>query len=113
MTPDIDLLTSTGDEQSDDKETLPVVIATILRPDDFGGVHTHVHQILGYLKMRGTPGTLITPFSWNHMLTYPAFGPRVVLERISGSASVAWYRYWHELFLGIALRRELAKLGDC
>jgi glycosyltransferase involved in cell wall biosynthesis len=36
-----------------------------------------------------------------------------VLQRFSGSAGVAWYRRWHEVFLGNALRRRLAELGDC
>ncbi len=43
----------------------------------------------------------------------PVFGVRLALERCSGSASVAWYRHWHEVFLRQALRRSLAGLGDC
>jgi glycosyltransferase involved in cell wall biosynthesis len=102
-----------GNGKPQDQASLPVVIATILRPDDFGGVHTHVRQIRAYLETRSTSSTLVTPFSWSRLLTYPAFGPRLVLERLSGSASVAWYRYWHELFLREALRRCLAGMGDC
>ena len=85
----------------------------MLRPTDFGGVHTHVHQVLDYLREQGTPGRLITPYSWKRPLTYPAFAPRLILERVSGSASVAWYRYWHELFLRKALQRCLAEIGKC
>jgi glycosyltransferase involved in cell wall biosynthesis len=102
-----------GDEKPQGQASLPVVIATILRPDDVGGVDTHVRQIRAYLETRGTPCTLVTPYSWSRLLTYPAFGPRLVLERLSGSASVAWYRYWHELFLRNALRRCLAEMDDC
>jgi glycosyltransferase involved in cell wall biosynthesis len=83
------------------------------RPDDVGGVHTHVQQILKYLQAAGRPGILVTPFSWHRLLTYPAFAPRLVLEQVSGSGSVVWYRYWHELFLRNALRKQLAELGDC
>jgi glycosyltransferase involved in cell wall biosynthesis len=35
------------------------------------------------------------------------------VERISRSASVAWYLHWHEVFLRSALRRSLAELDDC
>jgi glycosyltransferase involved in cell wall biosynthesis len=37
----------------------------------------------------------------------------LALKRCSGSASVAWYRHWHEVFLRKALRRYLAEAGDC
>jgi glycosyltransferase involved in cell wall biosynthesis len=88
-----------------------VVIATILREEGSTGVQTHVRQVRRYL---GEPGArLVTPFSWGRMLTVPVFGVRLVLERCSGSANVAWYRYWHELFLRRALRRSLADVGDC
>jgi glycosyltransferase involved in cell wall biosynthesis len=113
MTPSDWRLAAGVDGQSRAPVPLPVVIATMLRPDDFGGVHTHVQQILSYLEAEDTPGTLITPFSWNRLVTYPAFAPRLILERVSGSASVAWYRYWHELFLRKALHRRLAEIGEC
>jgi glycosyltransferase involved in cell wall biosynthesis len=113
MTPYDDPLVDAGREKSVDQVSLPVVIATMLRPDDFNGVHSHVQQISAYLETRGTPCTLVTPFSWSRLLTYPVFGPRLLMERISGSASVAWYRHWHELFLRNALRRCLAEVGDC
>jgi glycosyltransferase involved in cell wall biosynthesis len=59
------------------------------------------------------PSTLVTPFSWGRALTVPVFGPRLLLERFSGSASVAWHRHWHEVFLHKALRRCLAEIRDC
>src|SRR5262249_9075552 len=31
----------------------------------------------------------------------------------SGSASVAWHRHWHEVFLCNALRPRIAEIGDC
>lgn len=57
--------------------------------------------------------TLVTPFSWGRALTVPVFGPRLVLARCSGSASVAWHCHWHEVFLRNALRRRLAEIDDC
>jgi glycosyltransferase involved in cell wall biosynthesis len=116
MTPSNDQLCAAADEKSlhcTDPAPPPVVVATMLRPNDFGGVHTHVQQVLSYLETQGLPGALITPYSWSRFLTYPVFAPRLVLERVSGSASVFWYRYWHEMFLRKALRRCLAKTGEC
>ena len=83
------------------------------RPNGFGGVHTHVQQVLDYLKANGLHRSLVTPYSWKRPLTYPAFAPRIILEPLSGSANVAWFRYWHELFLRKALRQCLAKVGEC
>jgi glycosyltransferase involved in cell wall biosynthesis len=57
--------------------------------------------------------TVVTPFSWGRPLTYPVFGPRLVLRRFSGAAGVLWYRHWHEVFLRNGLRKKLAQGGDC
>ena len=43
----------------------------------------------------------------------PVFGVRLTLERFRGSANVAWYRYWHEVFLREALHQRLAQAGSC
>ncbi len=57
---------------------------------------------------------LVTPFSWGRPLIVPVFGlRRLLLERCSRSAGVAWYLYWHEVFLHNALRRRLAEVGNC
>jgi glycosyltransferase involved in cell wall biosynthesis len=94
-----------------DETYLPLVIATILREEGSTGVQTHVQQLRRYLGESGA--TLVTPFSWGQTLTVPVFGLRLALERCSGSASVAWYRHWHEVFLRNALRRSLGEVGDC
>jgi hypothetical protein len=91
----------------------PIIIATILREEGFTGVHTHIRQVRRYLAGRGTPATLITPFFWTRWLTVPVFGIRRILHRISQPAGVAWYRYWHEVYLHQALRRHLATAGPC
>ena len=96
-----------------DKTSIPLVIATILREEGVTGVHTHVRQLRRYLAECGTAVTIVTPFSWGRPLTVPVFGSRLILERFSGPASVAWYRHWHEVFLRNALRRYLADVGDC
>lgn len=103
-----------GDDRLQEEDSPPLVIATILRGDGITGVDTHIRQLRQYLGENGSDSTLVTPFSWGRPLTYPVFGlRRLVLERCSRSASVAWYLYWHEVFLRNALRRRLAEVGDC
>jgi glycosyltransferase involved in cell wall biosynthesis len=96
-----------------DEASLPLVIATMHREEGITGVHTHVRQLRQYLERRGITATLLTPFSWGRALTVPVFGPRLVLAKFSGPASVAWHCHWHEVFLHNALRRRLAEVGDC
>jgi len=90
-----------------------VVIASMLREEGTTGVQTHVQQLRASLAGTGTGVVFLTPFSWARPLTYPVFGLRAVFGRLSGDASVWWYRHWHEVFLRKALRRELGRLGDC
>lgn len=107
----------TGDPTASDSkcqaEPSPVVIASILREEGYTGVQTHVRQLRRYLADGGTAAMLVTPFSWGHTLRPPVFGMRFALSRFSGSADVAWYRHWHEVFLQNALRRSLGELGPC
>ena len=93
--------------------SLPLVIATILREEGITGVHTHIRQLRRCLEESNKTATLMTPFSWSRTLAVPAFGPRLILQRCSGTADVAWYRHWHEAFLRRALRSSLAEVGDC
>src|SRR6266704_6974750 len=73
----------------------PLVIATALREEGITGVHTHVRQLRRYLDGCDAPAMLVTPFSWGWPLTAPVFAfRRLVLERCSRAASVAWYRHW-------------------
>ncbi len=97
-----------------DEPSLPLVIATILPGDGVTGVDTHIQQLRQYLEGCGTTSTLVTPFSWGRLLTYPVFGLRpLLLERFSRPASLAWYLHWHEVFLRNALRARLADVGEC
>ena len=95
------------------RDPRPVIISTTFRETGTTGVHTHFQQVAQFLREHGTPVRIVTPFSWARPLTYPAFAPRLVLQRVHGTASVLWYRHWHEVFLRNALERELAKVGDC
>ena len=103
-----------GDGRPQDAASVPLIIATILRGDGITGVDTHIRQLRRYLDESGTASTLVTPFSWGGPLVYPIFGLRKLgLERYCPPASVAWYMHWHEVFLRNALRRRLARTGDC
>src|SRR5262249_59049946 len=74
----------------------------------------HIGQLRLYLDECGGGSTLVTSVSWGGPLVYPVFGLRkLLLERCSRPASVAWYLHWHEVFLRNALRRHLAGMGDC
>lgn len=95
------------------EDSRPLIVATTFRELGSTGVHTHFRQVARYVEQFGTRVSVVTPFSWARPLTYPVFAPRLVLSRVWPSASVVWYRHWHEVFLRNALRRELARLGDC
>jgi glycosyltransferase involved in cell wall biosynthesis len=42
------------------------------------------------------------------------FGIRsLLIDRLSPSAGILWYRHWHEVFLRLALARHLSAMGDC
>jgi glycosyltransferase involved in cell wall biosynthesis len=94
-------------------DSVPLVIATMLREEGRTGVHTHARQLRRYLAECGSPAAIITPFSWSRTLAVPVFGFRFPVKLCSKSAGVAWYRHWHAVFLTRALRRSLAEIGDC
>lgn len=89
-----------------------LLIASVLRHEGSTGVHTHVRELVRYLEATGVRPILVTPFSWGSTLRYPAFGARLLIEQVSTSWSVMWYRTWHELFLYRALDKKLEGVGD-
>jgi glycosyltransferase involved in cell wall biosynthesis/SAM-dependent methyltransferase len=89
-----------------------LLIATILRQEGSTGVHTHVRELRRHLDSKGVGTTLVTPLSRGRMLSGPVFGLRLLLEQVSGAASVVWYRHWHEFFLRQALEHELARVDE-
>jgi glycosyltransferase involved in cell wall biosynthesis len=56
---------------------------------------------------------VVTSRSWGRLLRYPVFGPQLVLKQFSKAAEVAWWRHFCKLFVRNALRRYLAKAGNC
>jgi glycosyltransferase involved in cell wall biosynthesis len=92
---------------------MSLILATTLREEGETGVHTHIRQLQRYLSERDKDMILITPLSRHRVAASMVFAINSVLRRCSGSATVVWYLYWHELFLRKALRRHLAKAGAC
>jgi glycosyltransferase involved in cell wall biosynthesis len=90
----------------------PIVVATILRRDGPTGVHTHVRELQRYLACVGEACQVVTPFSRHRWAAPLAFGPRLLLGRLSGPAEVLWYRHWHRVFLQDALALVLEGMGE-
>jgi glycosyltransferase involved in cell wall biosynthesis len=88
-------------------EGAQVLVATLMPASGPTGVQTHLREVCDYLTSRGNQPLVVTPRSWGRTLTVPVFGARLAIDHLSGPASVAWYRYWHYVFLKQALRREL------
>ena len=90
--------------------TVPILVVSVMRATGTTGVQTHIRETCQFLAGSGHAFSLVTPFSWGGVLSTPIFGVRrLLLEPVSGAASVAWYRYWHYVFLRRALERELAR----
>jgi glycosyltransferase involved in cell wall biosynthesis len=92
---------------------VPVLIASMMRPEGETGVQTHVRAVRDWLARNGRPVTLVTPFNRPRWQVYPVFGLRRLLDRVSKPASVWWYRYWHAVFLQRALSVRLADGNPC
>jgi glycosyltransferase involved in cell wall biosynthesis len=67
-------------------------------------VHTHMRSLREFLSRRGQVAQTVTPFHCHPVLVYPVFGLRRLIDGLSKSASVWWYRHWHYVFLKRALR---------
>lgn len=83
-----------------------VIVATLLRETGETGVQTHFNAFRDYLQA-DVPVEVVTPFAAPSWAVYPVFGLRRLVDRIDSTASVWWYRYWHYLFLRLALRERL------
>lgn len=92
---------------------VPILIATLMRPEGDTGVQTHFRAFAEFLEERGEPAELVTPFSMPAWQVYPVFGLRKLVDRLSKPASVWWYRRWHRKFLEAALRRRLEHGRAC
>ncbi len=91
----------------------PILIATIMRPDGVTGVQTHFRAFSSYLADHGHSTQLITPFNLQQWQVYPVFAVRKLIDLFNGSLSVWWYRYWHAMFLKIALQHAVTNDKSC
>lgn len=91
----------------------PIIIATIMRPTGETGVQTHFNCFSSYLNENRLSNELVTPFSYFKFLVYPVFAVRAILHKLSGTASLWWYRYWHQFFLRLALKQKLHAGTEC
>jgi glycosyltransferase involved in cell wall biosynthesis len=84
-----------------------IVIATLMHERGQTGVQTHFNAFVSYLRSNNKTVVVVTPFSAPGWYVWPIFAVRRVLEPISSSVGVWWYRYWHRLFLQWSLHRLL------
>lgn len=90
-----------------------ILIATIMRPEGDTGVQTHFRTYMEYLHEMSRQCELITPYDAPLWQVYPVFGLRKLINSLNREMSVWWYRYWHAVFLCVALRRTLADGQPC
>lgn len=86
-----------------------VVIATIMRARGGTGLQTYVDSLARYLREAERPVSVVSPFSYPLPAVAPVFAVRRMIDPLAPAASVWWYRYWHYVFLRLALRRQLAE----
>lgn len=90
-----------------------IVIATLLHEQGPTGVQTHFNAFRRYMESADNRVEVITPYDAHKVLVYPVFALRRLIDPLSGTLSVWWYRYWHALFLQWALRKRLVKMDAC
>jgi glycosyltransferase involved in cell wall biosynthesis len=89
-----------------------LVIATVLRGNTATGVDTHAREIRDYISSRGGESEMVTSFSFMPLLAAPFYAPGRLIERWMPAAGVWWYRWSRQLFLHLALRRQLRHRSD-
>lgn len=106
--PDRSIVENKRDNGADGGAARPIIFATLLSEEGETGVQSHMRVFREYLLGKGREARILTPFCNPRALVYPVFAVRRVIDPLCGPLSVWWYRYWHYLFLRLALRRELA-----
>jgi glycosyltransferase involved in cell wall biosynthesis len=84
-----------------------------MRPSGGTGVQTHVRSVREFAQGAGLSASLVTPYSAPLWQVYPAFALRRLIDPLSSSAGVWWYRQGHAAFLTRALRQRLADGAPC
>ena len=84
-----------------------------MRPDGETGVRAHLRALAAFLEGESRAGRLpagyafASPFDAPAPLALPFLGVRRLLEPLSGTAAVGWYRWAYPLLLRRALARRL------
>ena len=84
-----------------------IVVATILRPNGETGVQTYFNEVISGFTSLGVPISLHTPFDYTSTAVFPVFALRKLIDPLSGSLGVWWYRHWNHAFLREVLKRRL------
>ena len=84
-----------------------IVIATIQRLQGDTGPETFVSQFGRFLADIGYPSTVVTPLSGFNKFAFSFLAMRRLIDPLSGSLSVWWFRHFREAFLRAALDRVL------
>lgn len=88
-----------------------IFVATLLHSEGPTGVQTHIQGFARVARAAGLEVDIVTSFSLSRLIVYPVFAVRKLIDLVSGSLSVWWYRKWHEFFLFLALRSKVSGAG--
>lgn len=80
-----------------------IIISSTMRKHGETGVQTHINEFMGYLKDEDNPAQFVNSFSYYKIVVIPVFAVRRLIVLLSRPLQVWWYRYFHYLFLRLAL----------
>lgn len=83
------------------------MIATIQRLQGATGLETFVSHFVRFLTDSGYPPTVVTPLSGSNGLALAVLALRRLVDPVSGSLGVWWFRHFRETYLRAALARVL------
>jgi glycosyltransferase involved in cell wall biosynthesis len=86
----------------------PLLIVTLLREYGETGVQAHIGAFRSYLESLGRRVRVVTTFDAPSILLYPALVIRRLIEPVSGTLAVLWYRSGHSRLFRTVISRQLA-----
>lgn len=98
-----------GKTSSSMTDITEIIIATTLRGrKDANGVQTQFSTFRDYLNATGYPVRIVSAFSYNPLILYPAIAVRKIISPFSRRAALRWHR-WSRFRL---IRAELRKVCE-
>jgi glycosyltransferase involved in cell wall biosynthesis len=73
------------------------------------GLQTHMAMAAKVLKSDGFGVKTITPFTGRRIARLPLFALRRIVQLFGGQLNIAWFMFWHYIYLRAALRDELKR----